>query len=683
MRRSLAAGLLLAALAGRGSAETVVTVAGGGNGDGGPATSAEIGSIGDLLLDSRGNVFLADYLHSSIRRIDAASRTIETVFVGDEKSKPYDLAWGAPGKLLFTSGRRVEELDLGTGRRRTVAGNGEWLWKEAGVELAKPASEVPLGHVQGLAADARGAVCFGLPDRGMVLRVDPATGRLEVVYRVDPALLALGSESLPLVRDLAFDASGVLHVADARRRRVYRVVSDRAIPVAGDGDARQGHPRQPGGGVGLPPTAATATPLGEPWRLAFRSGDELAVAQGYAVVQLVDRDRQLSYLHGPYLDSGPAAGLDFDRDGMLYTVRSREAGACQVVRAPRGASQPEVFAGSGRLHCCGDGGPGTAARLSEPEGLAIAPGGDVILADRANERIRRISARTGRISTIAGGGEFALPGSRHITFRKLRGPAPPGRIHALLFEILGPRFVAADVAGNVYFAPRDGPVYRVDATDGALVALAADRKNPLGTKFPDGFTGIGGIAVDRAGTVYVAAENRIFRVSSDGRVGVLAGTGHEGFAGDGGYATLADVSRPAWPVLDCQGALTFVDAGNYRIRKIGRDGRISTVAGNGLSYPSGPGLALREAIGTAGGLALDTRGDLAWASGDGRLWRLRVASGRVEKVAGGDNAAPRPSPDGHLTGDFRLGRPRSLAFDASGTLYYSEGESDTVKAIRP
>ncbi|MFN7987586.1 MAG: hypothetical protein U0529_08945 [Thermoanaerobaculia bacterium] len=682
MRRLLSSSLLLVALAGPGFADTVVTVAGGGIGDGGPAASAEIGSIGDILLDAAGNVYLTDLLHSSIRRVDAATRTIGTVFVGDEKNCPVDLAWGAPGKLLFATPRRVEELDLATGRRRTLAGNGEWLWKEAGVELARPADQVPLGRVRGLAVDAQGGVCFGDSDRGMVLRVDPVSARLEIVYRPEPAIAA-ARDDLPLpLRDLAFDASGVLHISNPRHNRVYRVVAGRAIPVAGNGEWRQAYPPLPGGGVGLPPVPATATPLGEAFRLAFRNGDEPAIGQNYAILQIVDRSRNLSYLLGPYFDAGPVTGIDFDRDGALYVSRSGVPSTSQVLRVRRGDAQAEVLAGSGLVHCCGDGAPGPASRLSEPEGIAVTPDGEVIVADRANERIRRVSTRTGRISTIAGGGVFALAGSRHINFRKVREPAPAGRIHALLFEVLDPRFVAVDATGNVYFAPRDGPVYRIAATDGALTALAADRRNALGAKFPDGFAGIGGIAVDGAGTVYVAAESRIFRVSSDGKVGLLAGTGHEGFAGDGGYATLADVSRPAWPVLDGQGALYFVDAGNYRIRKIDRNGRISTVAGNGLSYPSGPGVALREAIGTASGLALDAKGDLAWASGDGRIWRLRVASGQVEKVAGGENAGRRPSPDGFLTVDFRLGRPRSLAFDARGTLFYSEGESDTVRAIR-
>jgi sugar lactone lactonase YvrE len=678
-----AAFLLILAVAGRSAGQTVVTVAGGGTGDGGPATSAHIESIGDLLLDAAGNVFVTDLTHASIRRIDAASRMITTVLTWDPKNPPAFLAWRGPGKLLFSTGIRVEEFDLATLRRRTVAGNGTWLYREAGIEFARPADQAPLGPVQGLAVDAHGSVCFGDPDRDQVLRVDPSTGRLEILFAMDRARDAGGGSLDFPISDLAFDSAGVLYFADGRHHRVYCVVSGRAIPIAGTGEPRRSFPREPGSGMGQSATAATETPLDRPTRLGFRAGYELALGEGHGTVRLVDRNRRLAFLIGAYFEHGLVSGLDFDREGTLFAARATESGIEQIVRLPKDATEPQLLAGSGLKHCCGDGASGPDAVLSEPEGIAVAPNGDLLVADRANHRIRRISTRTGRVSTIAGGGIFALPGSRHIAFQKRREPPPPGRIHALLFEALEPRFVSADAAGNVYFAPREGPVYRIDAIDGAIVALGADRKNALGAKFPDGFAGIGGIAVDRNGTVFVAAENRIWRLSPDGKIGALAGTGHEGFNGDGDYGTLADLSRPAWPVLDGQGSLYFVDAGNARIRKVDRNGRISTVAGNGLTFPSGPGLAVRESVGIPTGLALDPKGDLAWATGDGRIWQLQVATGQIRRVAGSDGAAGRPSPDGPLNGAFKLGTPRSLAFDRGGAIYFSDGDSDTVRAIRP
>ena len=88
--------------------QNVVTVAGGGAGDGGPATSAELGQLGSLVVDSSGNVFFTDLVHRSIRRVDRATWAITTILRLEEKDAPRFLALGGPGRLLFTSKLRVE-----------------------------------------------------------------------------------------------------------------------------------------------------------------------------------------------------------------------------------------------------------------------------------------------------------------------------------------------------------------------------------------------------------------------------------------------------------------------------------------------------------------------------------------------------------------------------------------------
>jgi streptogramin lyase len=155
----------------------------------------------------------------------------------------------------------------------------------------------------------------------------------------------------------------------------------------------------------------------------------------------------------------------------------------------------------------GDDGPASKASLATPRGVAVAPNGDLLVADSANDRIRRVSSRTGGIDTVAGGGVYALPGSRKVRLRPLRSAPPAGRVQATLFEAVSPRFVAVDRAGNVFFSATDGPVYRIDATDGALSALGAGRRESNAADSPVGFRGIGGIAVDSTGDLVVAAAS--------------------------------------------------------------------------------------------------------------------------------------------------------------------------------
>jgi sugar lactone lactonase YvrE len=653
-------------IAPRADGQNVVTVAGGGAGDGGPATSAGLGQLGGLVVDSSGNAFFADVGHRSIRRVDRATGAIATILRLEEKDAPRFLALHGPGRLLFTSQLRVEEVDLGTGRRRTVAGNGRAIWRGGVIEEGRPATQVALGPISGLAVGQGGDVYFGDPARALLFRVDPATGLLGRVLVLErPG----GSEAMENVYNLAIDAAGRLHFSDQRHHRIFRLEGGRPIVVAGDGTRGQKFPRE-GARVGEEDDAraATSSPLDLPGPLAFRSADDLFFGEAHGTVRRVNRFERIKAFLGPTISASEVSGVAFDRDGTLLVASHPAFGVGQVLKVPGASGAPEVLAGSGIPHCCGDGAAAVEAELAEPEGVAIAPDGDLVIADRANHRIRRVSSRTGRIATIAGGGEFALPGSRHVVFHRVRSAPPPGRIHAKMFEILEPRFVAADLAGNLYFAQQDGPVYRIDAGDGTLFALCADRKNAGGPKSPDGFAGIGGIAVDPAGTVFVAAEHRIWRILAGGGIGVVAGTGHEGFAGDGDFALPADLSRPGWPVVDGGGTLYFVDTGNSRIRRVDRSGRISTIAGNGLGFASGEGQAIRESIGAARGLTLDPLGNLVYSTADNRIWRLTLADGKLRLVAGGEPSAIRPL---------------AVAFDRRGTLYFSEPDSSRVSAIRP
>ena len=432
------------------------------------------------------------------------------------------------------------------------------------------------------------------PARDQILSVDPS-GILQRAFRMDPAQAARGNRNMPSVRDLAIDPAGRLHFSDQRHSQVFRVESGQAVAVAGTGARKQRFPREtpPGQeqpqvqvqeGDGAPAISAL---LDAPTQIAFGSDGTLYFGEDHGSLRKVDRFGRISTVHGPRVSSGEIAGVAVSTGGEVIFTSNASGPLGQIFRLVNGLA--EVVAGSGVAHCCGDGAPAISAPLSKPWGLAVAPDGDLLIADSANDRIRRVSTRTGRISTVAGGGVFALPGSRKILFRPSRSAPPPGRIHAMLFEVVAPRFVANDRAGNVYFCSEDGPVYRIDSRDGTLRALGADRKGGAAGSPISGFRGIGGITVDASGDVIVAAEHRIFRIKPSGGIGLVAGTGKEGFFGDGGFGTLAELSRPAWPVHDGRGTIYFVDSGNYRIRSLDITLKIATVAGNGQSWTSGPG----------------------------------------------------------------------------------------------
>src|SRR5207249_958082 len=267
-------------------------------------------------------------------------------------------------------------------------------------------------------------------------------------------------------------------------------------------------------------------------------------------------------------------GVALDSAGSLYIADSTNNSIRKV--SPGGTIS--TYAGSGPPPpCCsgggfsGDGGPATAAQLNAPVGVALDPAGNLYIADRVNHRIRKVTA-AGTIPTSAGTGTVGFAGDG--------GPATAAQLN----EPVG---VALDPAGNLYIAERENHRIR-KVTPGGVISTYAG----TGTQGFSGdggpatgaqLLGPGGVALDPAGNFYIADRNndRIRRVSTDGPISTYAGTGREGFSGDGGPATAAHLGRPGGVALDSAGNLYIADLGNSRIRKVTPGGTISTDAGNG------------------------------------------------------------------------------------------------------
>ena len=283
----------------------------------------------------------------------------------------------------------------------------------------------------------------------------------------------------------------------------------------------------------------------------------------------------------PHLDiSGPGV-LAADAAGNLFlTVRDG------VFRIDRAGVRTRI-AGIGKAwQYRGDGGPATLAPMN-PRAVAIDAAGNLYLADTGNHRIRRLDAATGIVTTVAGTGVRGFSGDR--------GPAAGAQLD-------GPTGVALDAAGNLYIA--DGAIdghdriRRVDPATGSIDTVAGNGSQGYsgdgGPATRAQFHTLGGLAVDRAGNVYIADNfnNRVRMVSgSTGIVNTVAGNGLAGGAGDGELATGAELNNPLSMALDAQGNLYIADAGNFRIRKVSAaTGRIATVAGSGSAVIRTPSM---------------------------------------------------------------------------------------------
>jgi len=210
--------------------------------------------------------------------------------------------------------------------------------------------------------------------------------------------------------------------------------------------------------------------------------------------------------------------------------------------------------------------------------------------------------------------------------------------------------------------------------------------NATGDGNPAVYSSLGqaeGVIADGAGNVYVsdAADHRVRRIGRDGIITTVAGTGFPGFRGDSGPAADSQLNSPYGLALDRGGSLYIADLGNARVRKITPDGRILTVAGGGtlpLNRKSEGSQATDIALKAPRNLAFDSAGAL-YISDFGANMVVRVAPDGNTTIAVG-NGGSLLTYDGPAS-NANIGAPAGLAFDSSGVLYIAESQNGRIRKL--
>jgi hypothetical protein len=374
------------------------------------------------------------------------------------------------------------------------------------------------------------------------------------------------------------------------------------------------------------------------------------------------------------------AAVAVDTAGNVY-VADTNANRIRKI-APDGTTT--TLAGNGTAGFLdGTGGPNGTTQLHSPRGVAVDAAGNVYVADLQNYRIRKV-APDGTTTTLTGKG---VPGF-------FDGSGGAGGTT----QLVAPWGLAVDGGGNLYVG--DGARVRKVAPDGSTSTLAGNGTVGFsdGTGGAAGTTQFrlaAGVAVDVAGNVYVAdyLDHRVRKIASDGVTSTLAGNGAVGFFdGTGGAAGTTQLRYPAGVAVDGAGSVYVAEAGlsfgpgsDYaRIRKLAADGSTTTLSGNGTpGYLDGTG-------GAAGTSRFDDARGIAVDSGGG-VYVADAGNGRVRKLASDGSAAtlsgmgPVDYQDGSggAGGTARFDAPGAITVDSAGNVYVADGAEHRIRKIAP
>src|SRR6266702_3700953 len=389
------------------------------------------------------------------------------------------------------------------------------------------------------------------------------------------------------------------------------------------------------------------------------------------------------------------------------------------------ASHIYTVAGTGTFGFSGEGGPATGAELDGPRGVTVDGAGNLVIADRGNNRVRVVAVSDGTFygQAMPAGDIYTVAGTGTFGFSADGGPATAA-------ELASPGQTAVDGAGNLVIADgANGRVRVVAASDGTFYGqamTAGDIYTVAGTG-TGACSGDGGpatgaelssprrVTVDGAGNLVIAdwGNNRVRVVAAStgtlygqamtaGDIYTVAGTGQVGFGGEGGLATAAKLDGPQDVAFDGAGNLVIADSGNDRVRVVAARtgtfygqamtaGDIYTVAGNGTFGFSGEGgPATAAELGSPGQTAVDGAGNLVIADGangrvrvvaasTGTFYGQAMTAGDIYTVAGTGTLGF--AGDGGPATGAELSSPRRVTVDGAGNLVITDRGNNRVRVV--
>ena len=564
-----------------------------------------------------------------------------------------------PGPMAIDRNGTLFFVELENGRLRAVGRDG----------LIRTIASVFLSAL-GLGLDGQ---LYGAGG-GYIYRINERTGA-EVIGGTGQTTAGSTGDGGPVTRatvtdvtGIAADASGVIYFVERSAHKVRRITKDGVVQMyAGSGNVGDGGNGGPATNARLNrPTALTVDARGNLFIMdTFNSTIRRVTPEGiisiYAGGRIGIPQSNVSRLEfrfgGCDRMTTDAAGNLYFSDwywGLIYKLNISDDKVTIVAgNGAYGTALPENL-------------PALQAPLNLPDGLAVDSNGDIFYGEPFFDSILRITG--GSIRRFAG--RLPLTLDRPALQSDLKFPSSPVR----------------DANGNLYVSePTNNRVLQISRT-GTVGVLAGTGRA--------GYSGDGGsaraaqldlprgLAVDARGNVFIADMDnlRIRRVTPEGIISTFAGDGKFGYTGDGGPATQASFRSIDFLAVDASGNLLITDTTSSVVRRIGTDGRITTIAGNGNVGSGGDGgQATAASLFLPFAVAADAAGNI-YISDDGNLRLRRVSAAGVISTIAGTGRLGTPA-DGPATAQS-LTPTSGLGVDRAGNVYWT-GLFPTVHRIAP
>jgi sugar lactone lactonase YvrE len=487
---------------------------------------------------------------------------------------------------------------------------------------------------------------------------------------------------------MAMDSAGDLYIADAGNNRIRRVDGTTGIitTVAGSSTPNMFNT----GGFGGDGGPATQALLNSPYTVAVDSQGNLLIAD-YLNFRIRRVDAKSQYITtvagtgtaGYNGDKQLATNAEInyaitvivDKADNLYIA---DSGNNRIRRVDAKTQFITTVAGDGTAGFKGDGGPATKAELSFPNGVTEDAAKNLYIVDTGNNRVRLVSAKTQKIKTTVGTGVGGFKGDG--------GPA-------IKAEITDSSGGYIDASGNLLIADSGNQRVRIVNKKGVINTLAGGGNAGDKGKATNALLSYpSAVAFDKAGNMYVAEEGTpvVRKVSASGTITTVAGSGSEGFSGDGGLATKADFFLITGVAVDSSGNLFISDYVNLRVRRVDHaTHKVSTYAGDGKACSTPPcgdgGPATQASLSSVLSLAVDQAGNLYIADPyDQVIRKVDVNTHTITTVAGDYtqcSSGTSPCGDGGAATSANLSYPFGVALDSAGNIYIADTLDNRVRSV--